>query len=108
MLDWDPSHDWVLYRSRRDLTRVTVQFRDTSPSVIELAGLRRYVSHLRDTPPAALRDAVGIYGMLTLGTLPTPDARRLIDAAEAQGLKVVAERFSVVGYLPIDRTTGCA
>ena len=40
--------------------------------------------------------------------MPTPEARRLIEAAQAEGLQVVAEAASFVSYLPYERTTGCA
>jgi hypothetical protein len=58
--------------------------------------------------PAAVRAAIGESGDLSLGDYPSPMARLVIDAAEAQGLQVVAERASFVSYLPFDRTTGCA
>jgi hypothetical protein len=40
--------------------------------------------------------------------MPTPEARSVIEAVQAQGLEVVAESASFVSYLPYDRTTGCA
>jgi hypothetical protein len=108
MLDWDQSHDWVLERFRNDRTRVTIRFRQTPPSVAELAAVRRCLAQFRDTAPAAVRAAVGESGELPLGALPSPEARQVIQAAEAEGLRVVAEGASFVSYLPFDRTTGCA
>jgi hypothetical protein len=51
---------------------------------------------------------VSASGVLDLGALPTPEARHLIEKAQAEGLEAVAERASFVSYLPYDRTTGCA
>jgi hypothetical protein len=45
--------------------------------------------------------------VLDLGVFPAPEARQLIEEAQAEGLEVVAESASSVGYLPVDRTTGC-
>ena len=58
--------------------------------------------------PAAVRAAIGESDMLPLGVLPSPEARQVIRATEAAGLRVAAEGASRVSYLPFDRTTGCA
>lgn len=108
MLTWDRTHDWVLERYWRDLTRVTIQFRRRPPSVIELAALRRCLPQYRHMAPAELRAVTADSDALPLGVMPTPEARQLIAAAEAQGLQVLAEGASYVSYLPINRTTGCA
>jgi hypothetical protein len=108
MLDWDRSHDWVLQHFWTDQTRVTICFRQGAPSLGELVALRRCLPEYRDVPPADLKAMIGDTGSLPLDILPTPDARRLIDAARGQGLEVVAESASFVSYIPFDRTTGCA
>ena len=69
---------------------------------------RRCLPQFRDLSPAAVRAQVGQSGELPLGVLPSPEGRRLIEAVQGQGLRVVAEGASSVGYLPLDRTTGCA
>jgi hypothetical protein len=105
MLSWDRSHDYVLHRFWNDLTRVTIRFGAAPPSAQEIVALRRCLPQFRNIAPAALRDQIGDSQQLSLGELP--EARRLIEAAEAQGLAVVAECASCVSYLPYDRTTGC-
>jgi hypothetical protein len=107
MLAWDRSHDGVLKRFWNDLTRVTIRFRQGAPSVAELAALRRCLPQFRDKSPAALRARIGNSGMLALGELPTPEARRLIEKAQNERMEVTAESASFVSYLPYDRTTGC-
>jgi hypothetical protein len=108
MLTWDRSHDYVLHRFRNDLTRVTIRFRDALPSVQELVALRRCLPQFRDVAPATLRSQIGDSRQLSLGGMPTQEARSVIESAQAQGLEVVAESASFVSYLPYDRTTGCA
>lgn len=108
MLAWDRTHDWVLVRVWHDLTRVEILFRQPSPSVAELASIRRCLPQFRHMPPASVRAAIGGSGTLPLGEMPTPEARRLIEAARAEQLQVAAEDASFVSYLPLDRTTGCA
>jgi hypothetical protein len=108
MLDWDRSHDWVLHRHWHDLTRVIVRFRRWPPTVAELAALRRCLPHFRDMPPTAVRATIPSSGVLELGIVPTPNARRWIEALQAEGVEVVAKSMSFVSYLPIDRTTGSA
>jgi hypothetical protein len=108
MLTWDRSHDFVLHRFWYDLTRVTIRFRDVPPSVQELLALRRCLPQFRDVAPATLRSRIGDSRQLSLGEMPTPEARSVIEAVQAQGLEVVAESESFVSYLPYDRTTGCA
>src|SRR4051812_39916329 len=108
MLTWDRSHDYVLHRFWNDLTRVTIKFRNAPPSVQEMVAVRRCLPQLRDVVPATLRSQIGDSQQLSLGEMPTPEARGVIEAAQAQGLDVVAESASFVSYLPYDRTTGCA
>jgi len=108
MLAWDRSHDWILHRSWHDLTRVAVDFRQASPSVAQLVALRRCLPQCRDAAPAALRAKIANSGTYSLGVLPSPEARQLIESLQKQGLEVVAESASFVSYLPIDCTTGCA
>jgi hypothetical protein len=108
MLDWDRSRDWVVQRCWHDLMRVTVRFRQARPSVAELVAFRRCLPQFRDEAPAALRARIGESGMFALGVMPTPEARRFVEAAEASGLQFVAESASFVSYLPIDRSSGCA
>jgi hypothetical protein len=108
VLAWDRSHDWVLERFWHDRTRVSILFRQGKPSVAELAAVRRCLPQLRDMAPASLRDLIGDSGELRLGEMWTPDARRLIEAAQRQGLEVSAEDASFISYLPYDRTTRCA
>ena len=108
MLTWDRSHDYVLHRFWNDLTRVTIRFRNAPPSVQELVALRRCLPQFRDVAPATLRSQIGDSRQHSLGEMPTPEARSVIEAAQAQGLEVVAESASFVSYLPYDRTTGCA
>jgi hypothetical protein len=107
MLDWDRSHDWVLHRFWNDLTRITIHFRQAPPTAAELAALRRCLPRFRDTAPSAVRAALTPAGVLPLGEMPTREARRLIEVAQAQGLDVVAEGASFASYLPYDRTSGC-
>jgi hypothetical protein len=108
MLTWDRSHDWVLQRFWNDLTRVCIRFRQGPPSVAELVALRRCLPQFRHMAPATVRAQIGNSGVLTLGVLPTPEARRLIETAQGEGLEIVAESASFVSFLPYDRTTGCA
>jgi hypothetical protein len=105
---WDRTHDWVLERLWNDRTRVAIQFRQAPPSVAELAAVRRCLPQFQHMAPAVARAVIGDSGVLSLGDLPSPEARQLIEAAEAQGLRVVAEGAPFVSYLPFDRTTGCA
>ena len=106
MLAWDDSHDWVLLRMRKEITRVTIRFDQERPSLAELAAVRRSLPQFRDSAPATLKEKIGDSGMLPLGAMPTVEARRLIEAVQSAGLQVVAESESFVGYLPQDRTAG--
>src|SRR5262245_62074562 len=108
MLTWDRTHDYVLHRVWNDLTRVTIQFRNAPPSAQELVALRRCLPQFRDIAPATLRSQIGDSRQLSLGELPGPEARSVIEAVQAQGFDVVAESASFLSYLPYDRTTGCA
>src|SRR5690349_13999066 len=108
MLSWDRTHDWVLERFWHDLTRVTIQFRQAPPSVAELVAVRRCLPQFRHMAPAAVRAMIGETRVLPLGVLTSPEARELIQTAEAEGLTVLAEGASQVSYVPFDRTTGCA
>src|SRR5687767_1899488 len=108
MLAWDRSHDWILQRCPRSLTRITIHFSQKSPTVTELAALRRCFPEFREMPPAMLRARLGDSGMLSLVEMSTREARPLVQAARKEGLRVVDEGRSYVSYLPIDRTTGCA
>jgi len=108
MHSWDRSHDWVVQRYYYDLTRVAIRFEGGSPTVAELLAARRCLPQFRDTPPAELRASIGIAGSLSLGEMPTREARRLAEAAEAAGLDVVMDNASFISYLPYDRTAGCA
>jgi hypothetical protein len=58
--------------------------------------------------PAVVRGRIGDSRKLSLGVLPTPEARRVIEQAQTEGLEVIGESASFVSYLPFDRTTGCA
>jgi hypothetical protein len=108
MLTWDRSHDYVLHRLWNDLTRVTIRFRNSPPLVHELAALRRCLPQFRDMSPRCVRETIGASQELSFAEMPTPDARRLMEAAQAEGLEVVAQSASFVSYLPFDRTTGRA
>lgn len=108
MLSWDRSHDWVVQRYYNDLTRVTIRFQHGEPSLGELAAIRRALPQFRDMPPAELRAVIRSAGSLALGKMPTRVALRIVEAARAAGLDVLAENVSFVSYLPYDRTTGCA
>src|SRR5260370_14159124 len=108
MVAWDHLQDWVLQRFWPDRTRVAILFRQRPPSVADLLAVRRCLPQFRDKPPAVIRALVPDSGVLALGVLPTPEARRLIEAAKGEGLDVVAESASFVSYLPYDRTTRCA
>jgi hypothetical protein len=108
MLSWDHSHDWVVQRFYNDLTRVMIRFERGGPSLNELIALRRCLPQFRDTPPAKLQDAIGSTGLIDLGAMPTPDAKRLIKVTQAAGLDVQSENVSFIRFLPFDRTTGCA
>lgn len=108
MLTWDRSHDFVLHRIWNDLTRVTIRFRAPSPSLQELAAIRRCLPEFRNTSPAEVRHRIGDSQELLLGVLPTREARRVIDSAQSEGLQAIPESASYVSYLPFDRTTGCA
>jgi hypothetical protein len=81
MLTWDRSHDYVLHRFWNDLTRVTIRFRDAPPSVQELVALRRCLPQFRDVAPATLLSQIGDSRQLSLGELPTAEARSIIEAA---------------------------
>jgi hypothetical protein len=108
MLTWDRSHDYVLHRFWNDLTRVTIRFQASPPSVQELAAIRRCLPEFRNMAPAVVRGRMGDSPELSLGVLPTPEARRLIEWAQAEGLEVIGESASFASFLPFDRTTGCA
>jgi hypothetical protein len=108
MPTWDRSHDYVLQRFWNELVRVTIRFKNSSPSVAELAAIRRCLPQFRDTAPASLRKSIGDSQTLALGEMPGRLARQLIEILAAEGLEVVAQSASYVSYLPFDRTTGCA
>ena len=108
MPEWDRSHDWVLQRFWHDRTTVTIRCRRVPPSVADLAALRRCLPRFRHIPPADVLAAVGPEGVLALGDWPSTMAREIIEAAQAEGLSVVAQSAASVSYLPFDRTTGCA
>ena len=108
MLDWDRSHDWILHLFRVEETRVTIRFRYNPPSVPELAALRRCLPEFRHVAPARLRARLSETGALELGNMPTREARPLIESALGEGLDVAVECEPRVGYVPFDRTTGCA
>jgi hypothetical protein len=105
---WDRTHDWVLHHIRRDLTRLKICFQQVPPSIADLAAARRCCAQFRNMAAEAVRAAVGDAQVLDLGTMPSAEARRLIQSIQGEGLEVVAEYASFVGYLPYDRTTGCA
>src|SRR4051812_13013140 len=106
VLAWDRSHDWVVHRFCRARTRVTIRFRGTSPSVTELVSLRRCLPDLRDMAPAALRAMIGECGKFSPGILESIEAIQFTKSAEKEGLHVVAEDASFIGYMPFDRTIG--
>ena len=108
MLAWDRSQDWELARFWHDLTRVTIQFQKDTPSVTELVAIRRCLPQFRHLPPAEVRAAIGTSGALPVGVLPSPEARQLIRATEAAGLRAIAEGASFASYLPFNRTTSTA
>jgi hypothetical protein len=108
MFDWDRSHDWEVQRVWHDRTHVTIKLKQIPPSVKELASLRRCVPQLRKMTPRTARAAVSETGTFSLGMMPTPEALKFISEAEAQGLHIVAERTTIVSYLPYDRTDDCA
>jgi hypothetical protein len=108
MLTWDCSHDYVLHRFWHDLTRVTIRFKVSPPSVQELASIRRCLPEFRNMAPAAARERIGDSRELSLGVLPTQEARRVLEWAQAEGLEVIGESASFASYLPFNRTTGCA
>ncbi len=108
MLSWDRSHDWVVQRYYNDLTRVTIRFGRSAPTLAEMLALRSCLPQFRDTPPAQLRTLIGSAGSLPLGEMPTRQALRLAEGAQAAGLDAVTENVSFISYLPYDRTTGCA
>src|SRR5260370_28047841 len=99
MVAWDHLHDWVLQRFWHDLTRVAILFRQRPPSVADLLAVRRCLPQFRDKPPAVIRALVPDSGVLALGVLPTPEARRVVETAKGEGLDVIAGRASVVAYL---------
>jgi hypothetical protein len=105
---WDDTHNWVLQRFWKDLTRVSIRFEKSRPTVRELGALRRCLPQFQNTPLLALREKIGEIAALQLGIMPTPEARVLIDAARKYGLHAIAESASRVSYLPLDCTTGCA
>lgn len=108
MIDWDRTHDWELQRIRRDLTRVVIRFRHVPPSVDELVAIRRALPKFCNLSPGDVRAAIGQVGELELGVLPSPEARQIIEVVQRQGLDAIAADASSVGYLPLDRTIGCA
>lgn len=108
MLTWDRTLDWVLYRTHYNVAEVTIRFRLTKPSADELAVLRRCLPGLRDVAPASVRAMIGERGHYSPGVMPTPDARMLIEVAEAHGLRADAVNASYVGYVPVDRVSGLA
>ena len=55
-----------------------------------------------------MREEFGSSPELSLGEIPTFEARPLIESLKAQGFEVAAQSRSFVSYLPIDQTTGCA
>ena len=58
--------------------------------------------------PAALRTLLGNQGEYPLETMPTRLALELIEFTKAAGLEFHAKKVSLAGYLPVNRTTGCA
>lgn len=88
--------------------RVTICFADSRPSLSEFAAVRRSLPEFRDAAPATLKEKIGESGTLQLGVMPTDEARKIVQELQSQGLRVVAEDASEVGYLPLDRTIGCA
>src|SRR4051794_15606086 len=108
MLAWDRSRDWVLKRFCHDLTRLTIRFRRVPPEVTELAALRRCLPQFRDLAPATVREMIATAGALPLGMMTSPEADRLLEILQGQGLLADAENASCVCYLPFDCTTGCA
>src|SRR2546429_5696278 len=87
-LNWDRSHDVVLQRFHHDVTRVAIQFQQAPPSITELMALRRCLPQFRHLPPAVLRERLSESQELSLGELPTIEARRIIDGIQATGLRV--------------------
>lgn len=108
MLTWDRSHDYVLQRFFNDLTHVMIRFRGQPPSVSELVALRRCLPQYRYMTPAAVREEIGRSQELSLGELPSREARRLIETLQKVGLDVVVQSASYVSYVPFNRTTGYA
>ncbi len=82
MLSWDRSHQYVLYRYWNDRTRLTIRFQAATPSLQELVALRRCLPQFRDVPPAAMRSQIGDSQELSLGDMPSRDARKLIETIE--------------------------
>ena len=98
----------MLHRFFHERAEVTIHFGAQTPTVGELAALRRLVPHYSNMPPAALRELVGHAGEHSLGDMPGDTARELAAEAQKIGLKFTVENTSIVGYLPFDKTTGCA
>jgi hypothetical protein len=107
VVEWGGRHDWVLLRFYSDLTRVTSQFQCAKPSLSELTVIRRCLPQYRDMSPTAARASIGESGQLTLGVLPTPEARQIIGKIQGVGLTVNVEGASDISYFPHDKTTGC-
>jgi hypothetical protein len=108
MLAWDRTHDWVLHRFFNDLARITIHFSAGRPSLAEIAALRRCLPQFRDIAPAAVKEKIAGSRTLSLEVMPTPGARKLVEALQNEGLQALADDVSYVSYLPHDRTIDCA
>src|ERR1700753_1029945 len=100
---WDRSHQWVIYRTRHDLRRVSVRFVQSVPSVIELAALRSCFAQFRDLSPSEIKAAV-VDSVVLVGVFAGREVWALKEKGIPAHLRLIVEDASVDSYLPFDKT----
>src|SRR5579872_1257658 len=107
MEEWDRSHSWVIHRTRHDRARITIRFKENSPSGTELLAVRDCFHQFRDKPPKDIKAMIADRGELPVGIVAGRQVHWIKDKVAKLGLKLIVEDASYVSHLPFDRTTNC-
>jgi hypothetical protein len=107
-LDWKKSGDWVVVRRRVSRRALAVLFVSDEPTISELVSLRRIAPELGATPAADIRRRVGTTGRFDLGEFGGIEARRIMDAANREGLTLHEEMLDRTELLPFNRESSAA
>ena len=104
-LDWEQDADWVVLRSRLSRHALVVRFSQPSPSMAELAALRRISGEVALTPLGELKRRVGNAGTFVMSELGADEASEIAEAAKREGLLLSREVRHHTVMVPLNRRT---